>query len=108
MCQKCVRRSKNLGRPTSIREGYIRMLAYQHMQSLTRWASWRTWFDQGSIGREPELDCMCWPVFCEMAANVAIEAAFYQAEKARTERKAGPYNRSRQKAWDRKIVQASL
>jgi len=66
MCQKCVVKAKNLGRPKTISQGQVKFYARQLLAGK-------------SI-----------PVFDERAANYAIEAHVYKIEQARTK---GRYNR---------------
>jgi len=66
MCQKCVKRSKNLGKPKTVKPGLIRVLA-------------RQFYAGAAI-----------PLFEEKAANYAIEAELETMLKYRTRKK---YNR---------------
>ena len=65
MCQKCVRRLKNLGKPKTGKAGLVRALVYQVAQHR----------------------CASVPLFCERAANFAIEAGLDEVRRARTRRR---------------------
>lgn len=69
MCQKCVIKAKNLGKPKTITHGQVKFYARQLLAGK-------------SI-----------PVFNEPAANYAIEAHVHKIEIARTK---GRYNRREQ------------
>jgi len=66
MCQKCVVKAKNLGKPKTITQGQVRFYARQLLSGH-------------SI-----------PVFDETAANYAIEAHIYKIQQARSK---GRYDR---------------